>query len=279
MKPKSLLIEFPVDASFEIQPHLSNNGKSPSRMHLWNENSKHHQSWIVFSSEEKIRPISRESYDNLNFEHMKELDDYFSAYHGKSGLSQSLDSYASNIPHSELSTSNDLKSCFCSSSQSIISAKFKSSMMNNKMECKNCNELILGQDTNKLFCNKCIEVFYSPKICIACSGRISFQDLKSMHSPPLTRHLTLYRGHTNQRLCNCFPKYPSQHFSSIQPTEPTEIQILPKIVGKCSSLDEMIIGQRPQKPPGKAHSHSGLPDNMLSVFSLDGEDSSDNNSE
>jgi hypothetical protein len=100
-----------------------------------------------------------------------------------------------------------------------------------------------------------------------------------MNSPPMTRHLALYRGNINQKLCNCFPKYPSQNFSSIQPTEPKEIQILPKIFGKCSSFDEILVNQKRKKPPVKAHSHSGLADNAFSPFNVDGDESSASDSD
>jgi hypothetical protein len=82
-KPKNLLIRLPTEISFPIQTHAINSTKSPSRMHLWNENSKHHQSWIVFNSEEKIGPVKENSFDALEVEHMKELDAYFSSYEGR----------------------------------------------------------------------------------------------------------------------------------------------------------------------------------------------------
>lgn len=143
------------------------------------------------------------------------------------------------------------------------------------MECKKCKNLILTEDKTSDLCGNCIERLYSPKICVACSGRISFHDLKAMNTPPSTLCLTLFHGNGNQKLCNCFPKYPSQHFSSIQPTESSEIQILPKIIGKCSSFDQLTLAQKPKEPPVKSFSHSCLPIHVLSSGSLNDESESD----
>lgn len=57
--------------------------KSPSRTHLWSENSKYHRSWVVFKSEEQIKTmpeVNSASLNSVDFEHLKELDDYLLSY-------------------------------------------------------------------------------------------------------------------------------------------------------------------------------------------------------
>lgn len=59
------------------------------------------------------------------------------------------------------------------------------------------------------------------------------------------------------KLCNCFPKYPSQNMSSIQPNE-SETQTLPKISGKSCSYNE-IVHKKDKKSNQYFSSHNCLP--------------------
>jgi hypothetical protein len=133
-----------------------------------------------------------------------------------------------------------MKSCFCDSTQSIFSDKFKTSLLANKLQCERCKNLIYQQGNRHCsMCGDCVERLYSQKMCIACNGRISFQDLKNIKIVHNGREST-ENGEIVIKLCNCFPKYPSQNFSSIQPNDVAEIQTLPNISGKSCSYNELI---------------------------------------
>lgn len=170
-----------------------------------------------------------------------------------------------------------MPSCFCDSNQSIFSDKFKKSLTINRMECDQCKNLILRQENRRCsMCCDCVEKLYSPKICNSCSGRISFQDLKSLNGrlSANRKHFDEFIDPSSLKLCNCFPKYPSQHFSSIQPNEPTEIQILPQILGKACSCNELVLMQQLKKANPKFYSHS-----CLQVKPESSEDESSDNDE
>jgi hypothetical protein len=112
------------------------------------------------------------------------------------------------------------------------------------MECETCKNLIAGRERRRSsLCGDCVEKFYSPKTCVACSGRISFEDLKNSSLQQLVNKKH-FNNEVELRLCNCFPKFPSQNFSSIQPSDPNEIQVLPSIVGKACSYSELLHQKR-----------------------------------
>lgn len=184
--------------------------------HLWSNESKFKKSWIVFNSEEndlENKNSPQSSGSSVDTTHSKEVDEYFKDNHFQS--------------HSIIS----MKSCFCDSSQSIFSEKFKNSLMINQMECETCKNLIFGQEYRRSsLCGDCVERIYSPKTCATCNGRISFNDLKSSSSQQQVnkKHFDI---EPELRLCNCFSKFPSQDM-----IDPNEIQVLPQIVGKSCSF-------------------------------------------
>lgn len=155
-----------------------------------------------------------------------------------------------------------MQSCFCDSAQSFLSENFKTSLMINRMECDQCKNLILRQENRRdsSICCECIEKLYSPKTCMACNGRISFQDLQdtSIQDHANKKSFRDFTDPSSLRLCNCFPKYPSQHLSSFQATEPSEIQILPQIVGKSSSYNELLLIHQKKRPSPSFYSQNCL---------------------
>lgn len=188
---------------------------------------------------ENMQTNSRPSIDTIQ---AHEVDDYFKAYvmTKKSSI---------NKTHSNESLVS-MKSCFCDSTQSIFSDKFKTSLMINQMECDTCKNLIAGRESRRCsLCGDCIEKFYSPKTCAACNGRISFQDLKNSQKLVNKKHFEESFDESGLKLCNCFSKYPSQNLSSIQPTNPNEV--LPQITGKACSFSEIFMMQnkRPNQLP------------------------------
>lgn len=168
-----------------------------------------------------------------------------------------------------------MKSCFCDSTQSILSEKFKTSFLANKLECDSCKNLIYQTRNRRCsMCGDCVAKLYSPKVCITCNGRISFQDLKNIN----IKHQTINGEKSEEvigiKLCNCFPKYPSQNFSSIQSNDINEIQVLPKISGKSCSYNEIVHQPRKRKTTQYFSSHNCLP---LKSSSSDDDDSSEAN--
>lgn len=149
-----------------------------------------------------------------------------------------------------------MKSCICDSSQSILSDKFKASLLSNKIECDQCKNLIYQRENRRCsLCGDCVAALYSPKICEICRGRISFHDL--MNSS-IKHDLTVNLGNAKViKLCNCFPKYPSQNMSSIQPND-NDIQTLPKICEKSCSYNE-IVHKKDKKSNQYFSSHNCLP--------------------
>lgn len=230
---------------------------APTPKHLWSNESKYKKSWIVFNSDDislDLSNMQRTSRPSIDTMQAQEVDDYFKAY------------VATKHQHFQKAQSNDsiisMRSCFCDSSQSIFSEKFKTSLMINQMECDTCKNLIMGRENRRCsLCGDCVEKLYSPKTCAACNGRISFQDLKSSSSQQIVnkKHFNEYFDESSLKLCNCFPKYPSQNFSSIQPNNPNDIQILPQIIGKACSYSELLMMQQKKKLSQSFYSQNCLP--------------------
>lgn len=167
------------------------------------------------------------------------------------------------------------KSCFCDSTQSILGDKCKTSLMINQLECERCKNLLRNENRRSSLCGDCVEQVYSPKTCSSCNGRISFQDLKNLSSQQNVnkKHFNEFVDQSSLKLCNCFPKYPSQHLSSIHPNDPNEIQILPPILGKAGSYNEMILThQKKINPPFHSHNCLSTTTNSSSDESLSDED-------
>ena len=129
-----------------------------------------------------------------------------------------------------------MKSCFCDSLHSTLSDKFKTSLLADKAECHRCRNLIYQRENRCCsMCGDCVEMLYSPKICEICHGRISFQDLMNAN----VKHELNIEDDENLKvikLCNCFPKYPSQNLTYSDETN----LVLPRIVGKSCSYNEII---------------------------------------
>lgn len=135
------------------------------------------------------------------------------------------------------------------------------------MECTTCHHLILNKsETGRRYsmCSECVEKLYSPKICASCDGRISFKDFHEEKGRDRRGSITSHAKETVKsptlKLCNCFPKYPSQNFSAIQPNTPKDIQILQKVLEKSCSFDQLMINnQKIRTKLASFHSHSCLP--------------------
>lgn len=135
------------------------------------------------------------------------------------------------------------------------------------MECTTCHHLILNRsETGRRYslCSECVEKLYSPKICSSCDGRISFKDFHDDKGRDRRASITSHSKETVKsptlKLCNCFPKYPSQNFSAIQPNTPKEMQILQKVLKKSCSFDQLMINnQKIRTKLASFHSHSCLP--------------------
>lgn len=162
--------------------------------------------------------------------------------------------------HSEDSLIN-LSSFFCDSTQSFFNDDYKTSLLINQMECDKCKNLILRQENRRCsMCCECVEKLYSPKTCMACNGRISFQELNdsTIQDHSKKRYFSELSDPSSLRLCNCFPKYPSQNLSSFQATKQSEIQTLPSIVGKSSSCNELVLTQQKKSSGPSFYSQSCL---------------------
>lgn len=132
--------------------------------------------------------------------------------------------------------------------------------MMNQLECERCKNLIVRQENRRgSMCCDCIQKLYSPKTCAACNGRISFQDLRNSSIRKSINKKHFNEFNPSMKLCNCFPKYPSQHLSSIQPNEPSEIQTLPSIIGTSCSYNELVFAPEKKKSSSSFYSHNCLP--------------------
>lgn len=225
---------------------------APTPKHLWSNESKFKKSWIVFNSEDNSldnRNTLKSPRPSIDTMQAREVDDYFKAYAIENR------EFSSDLNRNESIIS--MKSCFYDSSQSIFSDKFKTSLMINQMECDTCKNLIFGQEYRRSsLCGDCVEKLYSPKTCVTCNGRISFVDLKNSSSQQIANKKH-FNNEVELRLCNCFPKFPSQNFSSIQPNDPNEIQVLPQIVGKACSYSELL--QQKKRAGQSFYSQNCLP--------------------
>ncbi|CAO1345668.1 unnamed protein product [Diamesa serratosioi] len=220
--------------------------------HLWNEQSKMQKSWIMFNSEECLATTTSESQKrntnqtpictSTNYNQLPEDQTYLQFNPSKTPTNANKKSY-------------------------FFSAKFRSSILATKMECSTCHHLILNRSEivrRYSLCGECVEKLYSPKICASCDGRISFKDFNDDKGrdrrASITLHSKVLVKNTTLKLCNCFPKYPSQNFSAIQPNTPKEIQILQKVLEKSYSFDQLMINnQKIRIKLASFHSHSCLP--------------------
>lgn len=117
--------------------------------------------------------------------------------------------------------------------------KFKASLLSEKTECNRCKNLIYQRENRRCsMCGDCVEMLYSPKICEICHGRISFQDLMNANIKHAITNTDRSRNPRMIKLCNCFPKYPSQNFSTSELGG--ESQVLPIIHGKSCSYNEIV---------------------------------------
>lgn len=80
----------------------------------------------------------------------------------------------------------------------------------NRIECSECKNLLVFKKESSI-CSNCICKLYSPKTCISCNGRISFQDLTQVKNLE-----TLHGNQFNRKLCNCLARIQSPTFDSIQ---------------------------------------------------------------
>lgn len=146
--------------------------------------------------------------------------------------------------------------------------------MSNKTECDRCKNLIYEAKNRRCsMCGDCVENLYSPKVCMTCNGRISFQDLKNLNiKHQFAAESDRIDDVSAIKLCNCFPKYPSQNFSSIQSNDANEIQVLPKIAGKSCSYNEIVHQSRRRKATQYFSSHNCIP---LKTSSSSDDESSD----
>lgn len=174
--------------------------------------------------------------------------------------------------------SPSVKSCLCDSTQSFLGEKFKTNLLINRMECDKCKNLILRQENRRCsMCNECVGKLYSPKTCHACDGRISFKDLQdsSIQFHANKKYFSDFSDPSNLRLCNCFPKYPSQHLSSFQTANPREVQILPNAGGKSSSCNELLLMQQKTAHDLSFYSQDCLKVSVTPNYSEDDDASSD----
>ncbi|KAG5678028.1 hypothetical protein PVAND_007735 [Polypedilum vanderplanki] len=264
--PKAETTNDTINFKFPTSSSLPNSSTlySPRPNHLWSDESKYKKSWIVFSSDDVLSSDCRQQatidFDQKSIVHMQEVDNYFQSYTTRKipiQPSRSEDSFVS------------MKSCFCDSTQSIFSDKFKTSLLTNKPECNRCKNFIYQYENRRCsMCGDCVEHLYSPKVCMSCNGRISFQDLKNANVKHFEEINFRHDEMSAIKLCNCFPKYPSQNFSSIQPADLSEIQILPKINGKSCSYNE-IIHQPKKRSTQYFSSHNCLPIRLSTSSSSD----------
>lgn len=187
--------------------------------------------------ETNFASTSRCQYDDIEMNrnstsslHDQDIDDYFNLFASQRGLLKS-------------SSNDSLNSYF----NPFSNEKFKTNNLVSDMECETCKNLILRKGNRRCsMCGDCIEKLYSPKICSICKGRISFLDLKHPNLN-IDKNLKRRNDFTSTKLCNCFPKYPSQHLSSIQPNEPNEVQILPSFRGRYCSFDDISLTRQQKR--------------------------------
>lgn len=151
-----------------------------------------------------------------------------------------------------------MDSCFCDSEQSIYSEKFKTSLVISQNECERCKNLLLRRGKRRSsICPDCIEKIYSPKTCATCKGRISFQDLKDTNVLQTVNRKFEYADPLNLKLCNCYPRPFSKQLSLNQLDDSRENAVLPQIIVKSYSCDDVAAGQSSQSffsdnaPPNK----------------------------
>lgn len=155
--------------------------------HLWSNDSKYRNSWILFNSEVNTEANAAKRFLNFFYSTwtiLKSSTFNFRSWH-ETQNAESLDDHMK-----------------FNQTLSIDQQGNHTSVIH---ECHVCKNLLLKKENRRgsLVCEGCIEKLYSVKICSFCNGRVSFQGLKN---------LTATKKNFNQetaeidKLCICFPQ-------------------------------------------------------------------------
>lgn len=271
-----------------------------SSHHIWSESTRSQRPWLAFSgdelqptvtSSELIPALSpstpnydlKNTFDTVDLGQLHEIDAYLLAYGSKSteqlrspgALSISHDTCSNGTGCSQLSSqpsSFTRKSCACSSASSnpcnVASTGYDYIIQN----CPRCRESLNFHNTQCLNCNSSRSTTIPANICSTCGGKISL--LESLNSSSVSVQQAAVVNSSSSdgqlvmpsaavKLCNCFPKFPSQN--NIVRTASANV-----ISARPLSIDCINVGSSGRTVANLTHnfeeffnSHMGIPNSNM----------------
>ncbi|XP_029726697.2 uncharacterized protein LOC109418923 [Aedes albopictus] len=234
----------------------------PKPQHIWSQTTRIQRPWLAFSGEDGntascVPTIntppndfsSQQMFRSTDTTQMKEMDAYLLAYGsisnedlGSSGAASSTTERTA-CSHLPSTCSFARNSCTCSS----IGSNARSLASNNydyiAQNCPCCRE---SQIFRSSLCPKCKPPPLAPtlpaNLCSSCGGKISLQESPNSDgggsSQPSASATAALPG-TAVRLCNCFPKFPSQPSMVTRSGSANVINPSPAVAVRPMSVDQI----------------------------------------
>ncbi|EAT33410.1 AAEL014315-PA [Aedes aegypti] len=204
----------------------------PKPQHIWSQSTRIQRPWLAFSGDDgntagfvptvKTPPndfSSQQIFSSTDATQIHEIDAYLLAYGsisneelGSSGVVSSTNDTCSNTTgcsHLQSTCSFTRNSCACSS----IGSNARSIASNYDYIAQNCPCCRESQSFRSSLCPKC-KPSRAPTVpanlCSSCGGKISLQESPNSSGGSVQPAPATTVPGTAIRLCNCFPKFPSQ---------------------------------------------------------------------
>lgn len=230
--------------------------------HLWSDYEKFRKSWQSLMNSDSSSPsLSTSSYpatspsliptlDAINLDQMKEIGAYLMAYGNRTRCVSNYHCslirncfillFSSNIDsisqQGSTNTNNIYQNLKSISQETFTNSCFISSNFSNDDSLDRIDEIY--DQTAKI----------SNRICSACGGEVSLND--SIHENDESG---------NRKICNCFPKYPSQIMNAPPEKSPNDRKIPLPAIEKSCSIDQITLKTNKVFPNNNLSlSHTGI---------------------
>lgn len=209
---------------------------APRPNHMWSSNSRSQRPWMAFNSGDELHQVvpsasssgsipavhsfspnynRSQIFDSVDLSQIHEIDAYLLAYGSGSELRSpdgagsgfDIRSTATGLSHlpsmSSLARNSITGSSMGSNSRSIISTNYDHVVRN----CTRCREP-LRYHSQCPSCQPSRTNTIPANMCSACGGKISLEE--NLNHAPSQPVVNCADGQLGVKLCNCFPKFPSQ---------------------------------------------------------------------
>ncbi|XP_055611974.1 uncharacterized protein LOC129758495 isoform X2 [Uranotaenia lowii] len=229
------------DLQLVSRPRAPEPGSSSGeRSHIWSETSRNERSWMAFSGEDlqqqssQIRPrpssssasqlqaaaapgyCLQQSFDSVDLTQIHEIDAYLLAY-GCISQEDLRSSKSNSNENCSNSTSRSHLPSVCSfvrNSQAGSSAGSNPGLERANFllrNCPRCRESLNGHGSQCLNCYPSRTAASLANNCSVCGGRISFPEGLNFSTRSVASNGSECQQNVPGKLCNCFPKFPSQN--------------------------------------------------------------------